>query len=374
MFSADSAASTLLSYNINNGIFALFARTTSILLPYMAGKLLIENQEIDGKPMRKVLVQRMVVLLAIVAAISVLDFVTGHSTWQRAFKPLFPSQYIEWPEQVRWGFGRIAGPFAHAILAGMVFLAGLVYCLWLLWADRTWGTRPLLSGFPLNLRTLVLAALVGGLVMTQSRGPWVGMVLALIFALLVRLFSVGKAAVVFVALLVGLASVVIYVGNRYTQGTRAFGTSEEQASAIYRRQLLQTYTPVIKERMAFGWGFTDYPAPNDQKSIDNQFLWMAVTQGFVGLGIFFLIATGSAIRLLKLASLPLAPEDRMMVFAHIAVLMGLLTSLATVYMGEQVVMVFFMVIGWVQGMNPALADTGAAGTIGAPFRFRRVLV
>ncbi len=38
----------------------------------------------------------------------------------------------------------------------------------------------------------------------------------------------------------------------------------------------------------------------------------------------------------------------MLVYAHMAVLLGLMTTFTTVYMGEQVVPLFFLVIGWMQ--------------------------
>ena len=72
----------------------------------------------------------------------------------------------------------------------------------------------------------------------------------------------------------------------------------------------------------FGWGFTDYPYPSGQKSIDNQFLWTVVAQGYVGFSLFVLIVAGAAVRLLHLASRPLAAEDKALVYAHMAVLDG----------------------------------------------------
>lgn len=371
LFSADSAASTILGYNINNGVFEFFAVLTTILLPYMAGKLLVENRTLDGRPMRKAVIRQMVGLLAVVAAISTIDFISAKNSWQRLFHTIFPDQAVVWDMQVRWGFGRIAGPFGHAILAGMVFLMAVVYGLWLFWVDREWGKRKVMAGVPLTQRRLILVAVFAGLIMTQSRGPWIGMFLAVLFALLSRAMSIGKAAVVFAVLLAVLGGTILYVGDRYTRVEHESGVSEEQASAIYRRELLQSFAPVIKQRIAFGWGFTDYPSANGQKSIDNQFLWMLVTQGLVGLGVFSLIAAGSGIRLLHLASMPLGAEDRSMVFAHMAVLLGVLATLATVYMGEQVVIVFFMVIGWIQGMNPKLLPMKAEA---AQYRFRQVLV
>jgi hypothetical protein len=372
-FTADSTAKTLLSYNVNNGIFQLFADLTVIILPYMLGKLLIEEGEIAGRPARKAFVSRLVVLLAIVGTVSIFDFLTGTNSWQRVFRHLFPDQFVEWSMQIRWGFGRIAGPFAHAILAGMIFLTGLIYCLWLRSSDPKWGTRRLLNGLPLTKRAVVLPAVFAGLLMTQSRGPWMGVALALLFAVLIRVLPVRKAAVAFAVLLAMFGTVAFLVGDRYTTGTRDQAASEEQSSAIYRRQLLQSYTPVVQERMAFGWGISDFPAAGGQRSIDNQYLWLAVTRGFVGMGLFLIIGIGSGIRLVDLAGRPMFPEDRMLVYAHMAVLLGLMTTFATVYMGEQVVPVFFLVIGWMQAVNPARVGAGVAPALGPQFKFRRVL-
>lgn len=373
IFSLGATTSHRINYNTANGVLQFFAGITSIILPYMAGKLLIESGEVNGQSTRKVLIQRMVVCLSIVALFSIRDFLGGGSIWQTVFKHFFPGQGVEWPLQVRWGFGRITGPFAHAILAGMVFLAGAGYCMWLLRADRRWGARRVLTGLPVTQRGLAMFAIVAGLLMTQSRGPWIGVALAVVFALLTRVLSVGKAATIFLVLVAGLAVAGYGFGSKYTGVTRAQATSEGQSSAIYRRELLRSYTPIVLERKAFGWGFTEYPPANGQKSIDNQFLWLAVTQGFVGLGLFLLIAAGSGSRLLMLASRPSSPEDRALVFAHMAVLMGLLSALATVYMGEQVVILFFFIIGWVQGMKAAPARNGTLAVYAPRYEFRRVL-
>ena len=55
----------------------------------------------------------------------------------------------------------------------------------------------------------------------------------------------------------------------------------------------------------------------------------------------------------------------MLAFAHLAVLIGLMTTLATVYMGEQVVMLFFLIAGWVQAMHPAVERVPAGQSVGA---------
>jgi O-antigen ligase len=116
--------------------------------------------------------------------------------------------------------------------------------------------------------------------------------------------------------------------------------------------------------------------------VDNQYLLVAATQGLTGLGLFLLILAGSGVRLFRLAAMPLPGEDRTLVLAHLTVLMGLVVSLTTVYLGEQALILLFFVIGWIHGMRPA--ETGAAAeldtglemgkTSGPEFRFQKVLI
>ena len=372
LFSPNLAVSQRLSTNIANGGLILVAGILTMVLPYMAGKLLIE-QEHDA--MRKKLVGRMVTLLAVVAGLSLYDFLTGHSLWQKLARPFLGAVQNEaWEPQMRWGFGRIAGPYGHAILAGMVFLMGLVYCLWLRSADPKWGSRRLIHGLPFTGRGLSLAAIVAGLLMTQSRGPWIGVGLALIFGLLTRYLPVGKAVIVFAGFCIVFTAGALYFANLYTQKAIRQASTVEQQNAIYRRQLLTNYIPMVMQRKAFGWGITTVPAVNGQVSIDNEYLMLAVTEGFTGLAVFLVIVAGSAAKLLRMISPPVADEDRMLAFAHLAVLIGLMTTLATVYMGEQVVMLFFLIAGWVQAMHPAVERVPLVNPLAPQMGFRRVLV
>jgi O-antigen ligase len=359
--------------NVANGGLMLFAQLTTVVVPYMLGKLLIEQGTEQEEPARNSLVRRIVVLLAVVSGISVIDFFTGKSTWQTVFIDLFGSAVSIWPEQMRWGFGRVAGPFGHAILAGTIFMVGFVYCIWLRTYSPEWGTRRVIAGLPLTFRGLVLWSLVAGLLMAQSRGPWFGAGLALVLVFLMQKYSTWKAAVLF-ALVAGIFFFSAYIyGKKYTEVDRAEAVNDEQRNAIYRRELLNSYKPIIKERMAFGWGITTYPSMNGQTSIDNEYLMLAVTQGFLGLGLFVAIGAGSLFRLLILLTRPMAPEDRAIIVAHLAALIGVLTTITTVFLGEQAILLFFIVVGWSQGMNPQRVEETVPNRLIREFRFQRVL-
>ena len=369
------AASARLNTEIANGGLMLVAGILTMVLPYMAGKLLIEQQNGAPQVMRQQFVARMVELLALVAVLSVYDFLFGRSLWQKLAAPLLGAYQDEaWAPQSRWGFGRIAGPYGHAILAGMVFLMGLMYCLWLLDADRNWGARRLFGGLPLTVRGLVLMAVTAGLLMTQSRGPWIGVGLALTFGLLTRYLPVARAALAFAGFGLLFAVSAFYYVNQYTAASMQQALTQEQQNAIYRRQLLTNYAPMVFERPAFGWGITTKPTVAGQDSIDNEYLLLAVTEGFAGLAMFLAIAAGSAMKLLRMIAQPIASEDRMLAFAHLSVLIGLLTTLSTVFLGEQAVMLFFLFTGWVQAMRPAVVRLPVTNPLAPPAGFRRVLV
>jgi O-antigen ligase len=255
----------------------------------------------------------------------------------------------------------------------MIFLMGLIYCLWLRKYAPKWGTRRIFHGLPLTLRGLVLWAIVGGLLMTQSRGPLVGVGLALVFALLVRKLPLGKATLAFVLFLAAFSAVAFYYGKRYTDVDINHAQSEAQRNAVYRREVWRIYIPIIEERKAFGWGITTLPTEHGQMSIDNEYLLLAATQGLVGLGLFLLIVLGSTARLYRLARQSLGAEDRALVFAHLTVLMGMMTALATVYLGEQALLLLFFIVGWIHGMKPAGIEPGMGSVAGREFHFEKVL-
>ncbi len=375
LFTAKFAASERLGTQIANGGLMLVSGILTMVLPYMAGKLLIEQEAAGQHEMRKKLIARVAVLLSVVAGLSVFDFLSGRSLWQRLARPLLGRYQDQvWAPQMRWGFGRIAGPYGHAILAGMVFLMGLVYCLWLRNADRNWGARRLVDALPFTVRGLTLSAIVAGLLMTQSRGPWVGVGLAVVFAMLTRYLPVRRAVMVFAAFCAVFAAGALYIANRYTDKAMRQASSEAQRNAIYRRQLLASYAPFVVQRKAFGWGITTTPAPGGQVSIDNEYLLLTVQEGFVGLGVFLAIVAGNAVKLVRMIAQPIANDERMLAFAHLAVLIGLTTTLATVFMGGQVVMLFFLFTGWVQAMRPAVARVEEVNPLEPQVGFRRVLV
>jgi hypothetical protein len=93
----------------------------------------------------------------------------------------------------------------------------------------------------------------------------------------------------------------------------------------------------------------------------------------VGLGLFLVIVLGSTARLYRLARQKLGAEDRALVFAHLTVLMGMMTALTTVYLGEQALLLLFFIVGWIHGMKSAWTGLENSKAVAHEFQFQKVL-
>jgi hypothetical protein len=372
LFAGMAAMSGGVAAAVANGGADFFKSVVSIVLPYMAGKLLIEQDGAEGQPVRRRLVRRMVVLLAVVAGISVFDFLTGKSSWQIAFKHVFPDQPSAWPAQAHWGFGPIAGPFAWDVLAGMVFLMGLSYCLWLRIFAPEWGKQKIVDGLPFTERGLVLVALLGGLLMTESQGSWVGVGLALLLVLLVRTMPLGRAALVFVVLVAALAGVAYQLGQQFMDPA-PFSASTEGQSDHAGTVVAASVFGATAGTSEFGWFLPGHLLISGDESIEDELLAWDGQRRVAGLALFLLILVGTGGRLLRMGGRPFREEDRGLLLAHGAVLLGLGAAIAIGYQGEEASLLFFLVVGWVHGMNPAGAKLRGADEFMGPFQFQRVL-
>jgi O-antigen ligase len=352
--------------NTHTGGLEIFSELTGAVLPYMAGRLLIEPYRL-----RAAFLRRFVVLLSLVAAVGLYEFKTGRSVTQALWKHVFPGEPIIWPQQMRWGFGRIAGPYAQSILCAMIFLMGLLFCMWLRRAYPQWGKRRFFAALPLEIRTVVFAAMIAGLLMTQSRGPWLGALLAIAIVWIGRQQDTRRAAWMVTGAAVLLLAMSWGYANRYTSGSIAQAKTLEQQDAIYRRELLNNYIPIIRERPLLGWGITDYPVMHGQFSIDNEYLLLAVTQGFAGLALFVLINVENWRHMLRAMRWMTGPADRAFLFCLMGIMGGVLATLTTVYLGMQVYSLFFLLTGWIHGLQPDDSSSDVEREHALPYQAQR---
>ncbi|MBS1799377.1 MAG: O-antigen ligase family protein [Acidobacteria bacterium] len=326
-------------------IFRWFIVLTTGLVPYMAGKLLIEQNGIRAKT-----VKRFISLLCIASIFSMYEYVKESNPFQYFWGHFYPGQWSGWITQTRWGFGRVAGPYAQSELAGMILLTGLLLTLWL--GHKRYRSRDIVSLQTVTLKhvKLVTFILFITLGMTQARGPWLGTVIALPIAWIgLARFPKRRALFVFV---VGFAvGIPAYIaGKDYASGRRTDYGSEKE-TAQYRAELIDNYIPIAQQGGAWGWGPLGFPRINGQVSIDNEYLLTYLAQGYVGLTTFILLLAEAAFALMREGFRTKSIRDRHFIFSMLAVVAGISFTLGTVYLGAQSYEVLFLLIGWSQSIR-----------------------
>ena len=322
--------------------FELFSTICIALIPYMAGKLLIEQ---NGG--RVEIVKRIVYLLFVASIISAYEYRMGQNPFTLIFARIFPDERFAWKTQIRWGFGRVSGPYGQSELAGMMLFFGLVLTFYLahnkLWEPKFERARWL----PFQKSTIIAWVIGITLLMTQARGPWIGSLVAVPIAFIGRTKRVLRASLLFGTLcLVG--GPLSFIGFQHYANAPA--SSAEQETANYRSHLLDNYIPVAKMGGPWGWG-QDFPRALGQGSIDNEYLFVALTQGWVGLLAFCMLCVGGLYHLVMGAIYNPTKRDRYFAFSLLGIFVGMLITIFTVFLGNQPYELFFLLIGWAQAVR-----------------------
>jgi len=370
LFAVSSCVADLTQGQTTNAGFELFGAIAGIVIPYMAGKLLIEQD--NG---REPFVARSVGLLSFAAILSAYEWHWKNNLFRLAFTPFFQDEIIPWHTQLRGGHGRISGPYAQGELAGMMFLIAVVLCVYLaspvgqakrpiferptshLWPQkqrsemghpRFWGTSGL-------WRTVAAGILLVSLYLTQSRGPELGVIVGLPIAWIGRTRHLLRNSVL-VAVLLMLGGGVAYEALSSFAAAAALRapTADEQETAAYRLVLLELYLPMAEHGGPWGAG-PGFKTVGKYTSIDNEYLLVWLSRGYVGLASFLLIAGGTLYRLACAIVRKPLPIDRSLGFTLLGIFLGLLFTIATVFLGMQPLIFFFLIVGWAQalGVYPA---------------------
>jgi hypothetical protein len=271
----------------------------------------------------------------------------------------------------------MAGSFNDAELAGIVF--GMTAALngWLVYL-RKWHSAAVL-GKPLDwlekyhIPGLMLLLFI---FLTQSRGPMLAVGVAYLLLQIPR-FKNKKLAMALVAVLIAAAAAGAYqYFSKYTDVSDPGAiVDEQQGSAIYRRKMNELYQPIVEQGGWLGWGILSRPILPGMASIDNEFLLVHIADGHAGYILFLLIVAETFRRLVVRSWRLEAPEDQAFSICLLGAMAVLWISVTTVYMGEQLPQIAFLLIGWSQSIQAGSTGMAAMPEVAAhpKFAFKRVL-
>jgi len=336
------ASELLREPNPKDGAVLFGQYASSVFLAYIVGRRVIEPN------LRDATVQRIVLLFVCLAPFIFYEYV-DRNPWL-IMAPHFHLD-VTASIQVRNGSPRVQACFGHAILAGILFFIVLILNYFL--ADLYKRDKSRLGPIICWLERYHVAALLilVFLWLTQSRGPMLSAVVGYVILQIPR-FRHRKVAAFVVLLFLAIAGSAAYsYFDKYTSATDEANMSEEQQSAMYRRELMKNYEPVVEKGGWLGLGLFGIPEVGGQKSIDNAYLIIELAQGKLGFYLFLLVIAEALVSTAFRAFSFHSRESRFFAFILLGAMIGLFLSLTAVFLGPSVAPVCFLLLGWSQSIQ-----------------------
>lgn len=349
----------------NDGILLAVSFFISIFLAYMVGRKLIEPN------LRLTAARRFVLLVLLLGPSSLLELRLKQNFYGTIAENFLGSFEMGRSVQIRGGLGRITGSFNDAEIAGIIFAMTFALNAWLVYLRKS-RLVPDNNVFwdMLEKYHIPGVLLVVYLLATQSRGPIIAFGVTLLILQVLR-FTEPKAAMIIVAGLIVVGGFGIYEFFQiYTTKVLnpASVLTEQLGSAVYRRMMNERYVPIANRGGWLGWGYLHHPTLLGLSSIDNEYLLVHLAQGLVGYLIFISIATVNVLTLTARSWRIRIKTDRAFAVCMLAAMAVFWLAIYTVYMGEQLPQIAFLLIGWGQSALQTSQDAAPA-----QFSFKRVL-
>ena len=348
----------------------------SILLPYFVAKHMFWYPQFAVD-----VAKRIAVLLTIVAIVSVYEFRMGSDLFTRSFEGIFVGTF----GVLRGGFMRTAGPYGHALALGTMMGIGFRIARWLEW-NGVWNDR--IRSLPISKIHFCELWMVAGAIMSVSVGPLLAAACGAMIVSVCRAQN-RKRAIVLLILLIAVVSQTLYPAFKaYVSVDPAVAHAsgdQLQEDSAYRNKLVPLYIPVIEERPTWGWGRNSFPVMDGMGSIDNGYLFTALTFGVYAMALQVALYLAPPI-LLFIFSLPLSRRDPRALAAFSMIGIYTLNAVmdCTASGGGTPWRLFFTIAGWSAALLHApapaieeinLEEINAVRSFArTQFGFRRVMV
>lgn len=377
-YAACASISEYRATNYSDAQNLMFGMLFSGVVPYILAKSLIEP---FGN--RFLFAKTCVLAMSAVSILNLIELRLGTNPWQLLFSRFFPGQGYEWVTTFRFGLARSSGPYAHALLAGIMMIVAFRLQRWLQWSGAWPDKFRLLPWLPYKPAFWLSLITAGGLFITLAKGSWLAAVFGAGLVTVGRRKYRRKAMGVILAAMVVIGIPAFIAFLNYASVGRENAKDANQETAAYRYELVEHYIDIANQQPWWGWGLTHWPKVPGAESIDNYFLLLLLMHGYLASAFFLLLLLGTMVRLLiyGLRQPATAPPGSSLAFTLAGIYLGYFVVIATVFMGQQTVPMFFMLTGWaesyMQRHSLEWAATGVARSRspsdGRPFRFRRVL-
>jgi len=355
----------------------MFSMLFSVIFPYVMAKSFIEPGGLRFEFAKVV-----VLCLCLVSIIDIYESKFAVNPYQMLLGRFFPGQGEGWMVTFRFGMARTAGPFGHALVAGIMMMIGFRLQRWLQFSEAWPPKIKQLPWLPVTTAQLLTTIITGGFFITFAKGSWLAGFLAGFIVYVGKLKNrvVGLLTVLAFVVFIGIPATFAFID--YASVGRRNAKDDNQETACYRYELIIGYIDIAKEKSMWGWGLTKWPVIPAMPSIDNHFLLLFLMHGQIAFSCFLYILIGTMVRLLvhSAKSPPPPRPGGSLAFTLASIYLGYIIAIATVYMGGAAVPMLFMLTGWSESfMQSKGRDRVPYGedkpliAVASTFKFRRVV-
>jgi hypothetical protein len=103
--------------------------------------------------------------------------------------------------------------------------------------------------------------------------------------------------------------------------------------------------------------------------VDNEYLFLYLSQGYVGAIMFILIITEASIALIRVGLKSGTMRERHFIFTLLGIILGIAFTLTTVFLGAQSHEVFFLLLGWAQSVRATRRNEAGLQEVRVPLEF-----
>ena len=350
------AASEYLAAGYKEAQNLTFVMIAAGLAPYLVARLAIPAENLHVATAR-----RIVILMFAVVLISVYEFKFGWNPFLVLVGKLFPGQGTGWVTTFRHGFARFAGPFSHAILAGIIVAIAYRLQRWLQKGGH-WEMRfARFPNLPWQKPDIITATLLLGALMTIARGPWIGSLLGALLVMVGESRNRGRWTKIVIAGALILGPLGNAAMDAYLEVAPGMRMTDSQETALYRKELVEKYTDIALDHALLGWGRNTWPKVAGMGSIDNYFLLLSLMHGVLTMLVLVALFVWQTVRLIR-RGMADPPGTNSLAFALAGILVAIFVSLVTVYLGEQAIPFFFLIIGWSEAVVRETSSPGHTQT------------
>lgn len=307
----------------------IFNEMMARLFPYLIMKSFFGDRKLRGEIIRII-----IIIGAVVGFFNLYEFRFWDNVFDQFLRKIWPF-YVPWDLPMkRGGFKRAFGPFGHPIIAGYFFALLVPIAVWY-W--RNYDFKKKWHG------PLIVLLLIGGGIASISRAPiaaiFIGLVILWIGWSKRKLLVLG---IVFAGIVV-FATVYLPQIIEYVSVDRSLAETEDQRNAAYRKELIDNYMDIVEERPTLGWGRFGVPWVDSQVSIDNEYLFLALTHGKLNVFVYVASMLVAIMRLIWfIHKSKEATMETTIAWAFIAGILAAGFTQTTVWNGFQIVPYFYM--------------------------------